>query len=583
MDLTQLLRAVPLFRRLSAEYIARVAALCELRSVRAGTRLCRQADRGTTFFLIGEGEAVIHRIDEKGAQRPAGMLRAGESFGVTSLFLSEPRDATVTAVTDLRLWTIKRAAFQTLLADHPRLEHDLEIPEAIRRKLRAPRFSWMEPSESVLMYTRRHWMFFARQAAVAALVLGAYALAVQGLVGPAHLDVNPLLLLLPGLALFAFACVWYWFDWQNDVFVVTTWRVSHQERIAFLYETRDEAPLDRIQNITTSRDLFGALGHYGTLIIETAAEVGKLRFDRIPYPDRMSEAIFSQMARLLAAKRAAERYVIRDELASRLKLHAGAPAAEQRPTEERPFNDYADLPMTTTACTEIKPGGLTLLAKRLGALRIMPRTRLEREDELIWRKHWVFLLGTVMWPALIGSAALLASVLGLLGVPTRLLAMAPTYPLYALGLTIVCAGWFWWEEHDWANDLYILTRERIVDVEKRPLFFAEQRREANISKIQNVSLKIPNMLAAALNYGDVVIQTAGSGEFTFDSVPNPRDVQREIFRRLEAYREDQRMQELARRRSEMGEWFTVYDDLQKTGSPLARSAPPQVSPEASDV
>ncbi|MHB1294159.1 MAG: cyclic nucleotide-binding domain-containing protein [Anaerolineae bacterium] len=581
MDLTQLLRAVPLFGRLSPEYLARIAALCELRTVRTGTRLCRQADRGATFFLLGEGEAVIHRIDEKGSQRPVGMLRAGDSFGVTSLFLSEPRDATVIAVTDLRVWLIKRSAFQTLLADHPRLQHDLEIPEEIQRKLRAPRFPWMEPAEVVLMYTRRHWMFCARRVIIAALVLTIFALVVQGLVGPGNLSVNPLFLLLPATAVFAVACVWYWFDWHNDVFVVTTWRVSHQERIAFLYESRDEAPLDRIQNVAIARDFFGALGHFGTLTIETAAEVGKLRFDRIPYPDRMSEAIFSQMARLLAARRAAERYVIRDELSSRLKLHASAPVAEQRPTDERPYDEYhVNLPMSAS---EVTPGGLMMLAKRLGALRIMPHAPHENADELIWRKHWIFLFGTVLWPALIALAALVATGLGLLGIPAGLKAAVPTYPLYALLIAVASAGWFWWAEHDWANDLYILTRERIIDVEKRPLFFAEQRREANISKIQNVSLRIPNVLAATLNYGDVLIQTAGSGEFTFTSVPNPREVQREIFRRLEAYREDQRLQELARRRSEMGEWFTVYDELQKSGNPLAHTVPPHPPADSSDA
>jgi len=63
------------------------------------------------------------------------------------------------------------------------------------------------------------------------------------------------------------------------------------------------------------------------------------------------------------------------------------------------------------------------------------------------------------------------------------------------------------------------------------------------------------------------VQTAGSDEFTFDKVPNPRDVQRVIFRRMEAYRAAQREEESAHRRAEMAEWFSVYHELRHHEEP----------------
>ena len=70
--------------------------------------------------------------------------------------------------------------------------------------------------------------------------------------------------------------------------------------------------------------------------------------------------------------------------------------------------------------------------------------------------------------------------------------------------------------------------------------------------IQNVSFEMPTFWAAVFDYGDVLVQTAGSGEFTFVQVPGPREVQAEIFRRMEAYRERQRRLEAEGRMTDAG-------------------------------
>ncbi|MBM3188640.1 MAG: cyclic nucleotide-binding domain-containing protein, partial [Chloroflexi bacterium] len=94
LDLIEHLRRAPVFSRMSEWHLDLVAGICDVHVVPAGTRLCRQADLGALFFLIESGEAVLHRVDERGLQRPVGLVRAGDSFGTTSLFLGEPRDAT---------------------------------------------------------------------------------------------------------------------------------------------------------------------------------------------------------------------------------------------------------------------------------------------------------------------------------------------------------------------------------------------------------------------------------------------------------------------------------------------------------
>ena len=99
--------------------------------------------------------------------------------------------------------------------------------------------------------------------------------------------------------------------------------------------------------------------------------------------------------------------------------------------------------------------------------------------------------------------------------------------------------WWLWQFDDWQNDTYQVTATRIIDVERLPLYLREDRREASLGVIQNIKLEIPGFLAKLLNYGSVTVETAGVGAFTFDRVRDPRGVQAEIFRRVEAFQSRQ--------------------------------------------
>ena len=116
----------------------------------------------------------------------------------------------------------------------------------------------------------------------------------------------------------------------------------------------------------------------------------------------------------------------------------------------------------------------------------------------------------------------------------------------------------------------------------------EERREANLGMIQNVNLRVPGLVGRVLGYGSVTIETAGAGAFTFDLVKNPDAVQSEIFRRMERYEKQEREKRARRRRDELLDWFTVYDqmrhpDAQQRGGPVlpASSRPADASETSS--
>jgi len=146
MDLLERLAASTLFKDLTHEQLRLIAEVAREHTVPPGTVLCRQADLGSTYFVIDSGEAVIRRVDDRGFSRPVGTLRAGDAFGTTSLLLSEPRDATVISRTEMHLWTIEREAFDRLVQQNPSIYRGLSVPSDVAARLRLPSFPWLNES-----------------------------------------------------------------------------------------------------------------------------------------------------------------------------------------------------------------------------------------------------------------------------------------------------------------------------------------------------------------------------------------------------------------------------------------------------
>jgi membrane protein YdbS with pleckstrin-like domain len=577
MQIVERLRGVPLFSGVDDFHLQRIADIAEERLVVPNAVLSRQAELGATFFVIDSGEAEVLHVDPQGFRRPVGMLHPGDSYGVTSLFLGEPRDATVEAKTTMRVWAIQRLAFQDLLLNYPGLRDELRIPETIRQKLRAPRYPWLQPGEVVVYHTKRHWVVFVSKMAPGTLLMLIYAVGLLWfLVARQASSTWVAILLLPALIVYLGYLGWQWVDWQNDYFAVSTQRVTHREQVAFIYESRHEAPLEQVQNTNVVLGPIGSLLGFGDLTITTAATRGQMLFTTIPNPFDMQTAINAQIDRVLAVRRAVQRRLIRQDLAT----HINVPLPE---TTEAPVVT-GGLVIDPDAPVVVSQPRLARLMRWLTYTGFIPHTRIEENNTITWRKHWIFLARRLVLPSIVIVVAGLLTGLGLFGIPQQLVSSVPYYLAFPLITTLAAVAWFWWESTDWANDLYIVTPDRIIDIEKKPLFFSEQRREANLGVIQDVDSNIPDPVARLFDYGDVIVKTAGAGgDFTFEEVGNPRDVQREIFARMSQYKARQREEEEARRRREMAEWFSVYDELQRARGtnhvgPAPGQMPSQVTP-----
>lgn len=125
-DRISLLRGLPLFAGLSHSDLQRVDAIGTELDVPPGKRLMTQGETGREALVILSGTADVV-ID--GVQKAT--VGPGEVLGEMALLEHQPRVATVTAQTPMRLLVLDHAQFGDLLTD-PRIAQ--AIAEAARQR-----------------------------------------------------------------------------------------------------------------------------------------------------------------------------------------------------------------------------------------------------------------------------------------------------------------------------------------------------------------------------------------------------------------------------------------------------------------
>ncbi len=397
------------------------------------------------------------------------------------------------------------------------------------------RFSWLHQDEVVLSLHWRHPYLLALRLLLPAFLLTLpAALWLLGFFGRflllAYLFLGPLAALL---------FMWFYLDWQNDYYVVTDKRVVHVEKVMLLYEERNEALLERIQNVTlVSPHALARIVGFANLVIETAGARGKMVLTALPQAEWVQEEILAQLER--------------------------SRGGEALPEEAL-----------------VEPQEMTIVTGKRGTFPLLldylfPRLRLEEDSQVTWRKHWYILLRKTAPPLVLLILVMEIGVAVFLGLP--LVSFLPRTSALVLCATAasLLALFILYRYEDWRNDIYILTDDRIIDMEKKPLFLREERREASLAMIQDVRYLIPGIVYNLLNVGMVIIETAATeGEFTFDWVHDPRRAQEEIFARVDAYREREKRREQEAQAAQMQKWLEGYRRAEKEPP----EKPPAQAPE----
>ncbi len=537
------LRHVSLFESLSLEELAYIAERARLVRYQAGDLIIRKGDTDKTLYVIIDGQVRVWDRMEEGRGRLLNYHGSGDFVGELAFLEDKPRAANVDMITDTELVAFDREGFERIL-QHPQISDYLHTwgQERIRKSNQS--FEGKQWDEITIVMAHKSWFGLARAIVVPSLVL----LAAIGLLGALiflssiadQILISVLLAAMIGAGLWI---SWMYQDWHNDDLIVTSKRVIQIERVLvppFPIE-RHEVALGHVQDMTTrNHGLWTSLFGIETLVIRTSG-IGLVEFPYLEDAEGIRDEIF-QARELARARRIGEE---RSQIRSRLM-------------------DELDRPATRTYEPLQAEEGEPVTPEREGLLKIVdyfvPRTRIVKPDRIIWRRHWWILVRKVTPPALLSlfSAAVLALTIirpGFLSQISWRLAV----PIPA-GVTFLSLLWWLWRYDGWRNDIYIVTDERIIDVEGSPFHIkGESRIEGTFDVIQSTDYSSPNWLYRILRIGNVTIDTASKqAAFTFDLVARPGEVQQEIFRRLTAYREERAREETERQYAEFSKWFGTY-------------------------
>ncbi len=77
---------------------------------------------------------------------------------------------------------------------------------------------------------------------------------------------------------------------------------------------------------------------------------------------------------------------------------------------------------------------------------------------------------------------------------------------------------------DYYLDVWIITNERIINIEQKALFKREIS-ELRLEKVQDLTTEVSGIISTLFDFGDLYVQTAGKRErFLFKSIPHPERI-----------------------------------------------------------
>lgn len=173
--------------------------------------------------------------------------------------------------------------------------------------------------------------------------------------------------------------------------------------------------------------------------------------------------------------------------------------------------------------------------------RWLPNHKREQEEEVIFflRRHWFVLFIRYVFLAVLASAPIFVYFLLQAAFP----AVITNYNSRAILILIISLYYLYlWIAAftifiDYYLDVWIVTTHRIVDIEQKNLF-NQVVSEQSLAMVQDVSSTIKGVFPTFLEYGDVLIQSAGAKSlFHFRDIAEPHVVARKINELSIEYRE----------------------------------------------
>lgn len=546
-QLCDLLRATPLFNKLDYDDVLSLSQGAQVFNYAADAYIFNQNGVADGFYIIIDGEVII--LDEQEShKKPITRLARADFLGEEAFFDETIRVFSARCTKPTTVVKLNPHYALALFAKYPHLSKTLEIAIESRLFARRLSFDWLAENEVVYVVVRRHAIFLAAKIILPLLIwLAVFILALltrfiwlpESTFGIVLAVVSTVL----GLALAG----WNVYDWANDIHIVTSKRVVWIERKTLFYDSRQEAPLSTLVSVGVQKSALGALFNFADVYVRTF--VGNIIFSNVPNPEIIAGMIEAYWERSKITNPREEQQSMEKILRRKLALPGSATSPEAEAAggvQPQQKQDDSLRPRQNVP----EDGGFFrwLFANFL-------RLRIEENGTITYRKHWFVLIKSAGLPTLLFTAGMVGMILRLVNVfliPQSLGAALVFFVLINLALFL----WMMYRYIDWANDIYMVTAEQIIDIERKPLG-KENRRSAPLDNIMSIEFERLGIWGLMFNFGTVLI-TVGSQKFSFDYVHNPSQVQQEIFNRRAERQETARRRQMESERERISDWIIAY-------------------------
>lgn len=509
-----------------------------------GQTILRQGTRPDGLYFILHGDVEISRSEKSGTFH-IHTLSGGDIFGEAELWPSG-RLAAVRHLSSVRRLATARTLSETTVLFWPMdplLAFLQNHPPALERLKHASRsswlayqrhYSWLTEGETIHVLSRRHPVHLISGLLVPSILfLASIPLSLSGL----QSQQTALLWIAIILGLMGMGwIIWRVIDYLNDFYILTNQRVIWLEKVAGLYERRQETPLQWVLSTGISSGVLGRFLDFGDIYIRTYT--GQMVLTRVPSPQLVIDQMEERWHLIKQSQNEIDRDSMLQTIAERLAQSDAAPE---------------------TGLPEFQPDHKTQINKGLDQWSF--RTRFELEGVISYRKHWAVLLRDLFLPAALLTAVIVLVSLQVTG--SLQVFSAERFFLFALPSIMIFSFWCVYRYVDWVNDIYQITPSQIVYIHKKPLG-QEMRRVAPLENILGTEVSLKGIPGLVLKFGNVTAHV-GTSEFTFTGVNNPNTVQQDIIRAQNAFLQQRSRNEQHQRQLEVVEWISAYHEETRSG------------------
>lgn len=531
-----LLHEVPLFSGLNVEELERLGEEFVMVELPKDEILFQAQEATDGLFVIDSGQVALLGADGKQTE----VLKHADVIGTEALNYLPAREKTAMALTDAQVFFLPNKQIQALYASVPAFKETVSVLFNSARLAAYIPMAWLEPGEKIYMMARKHPVFLLFRSIPPIFVFAALWFLMM------FLSSQSAFWSLAGLvAGFLFCLLWLVWNinnWANDFYLITSRRMVWVEHVTGFYDSRQEAPLSTLISVGIKTSQLGYFLGYSDVIVRTY--IGDIRFERVGHASTIGKLIETNWAR-----------------GKRVDLELDA--REIRKALRQKFGKEAE--DITAKDLQVELGTVEPTPKEVNFFQWLfadfVRVRHEVGGTITYRKHWLILLQKLILPLF----ALVLSIIFVVAIITHNLIQVD----YTMGLVagyfliFVAAGMLVYQYIDWRNDLFQLTPNQVIDLDRKP-FGRESRRSAPLENILSIEYERRGFIPMLFNYGTVYI-TIGNTQLTFNNVYQPSVVQQDIFTRMGEHAKERDDRNTMLERERVAQWFKIFQEEAERG------------------